>query len=67
MRVKAGGHNVPTIDVRRRFYRGIYNLFHLYRPLLDFWMLFDHITMPPPIRGLRQNTIGNNWGTVLFN
>ncbi|KAF0154887.1 MAG: hypothetical protein FD159_2430 [Syntrophaceae bacterium] len=42
MRVKAGGHDVPTLDVKRRFYRGIYNLFHLYRPLLDFWMLFDN-------------------------
>ena len=42
MRVKAGGHDVPTLDVKRRFYRGVYNLFHLYRPLLDFWMLFDN-------------------------
>ena len=42
MRVKAGGHDVPTLDVKRRFYRGNYNFFHLYRTLLDFWMLFDN-------------------------
>jgi predicted ABC-type ATPase len=47
MRVKAGGHDVPIIDVKRRFYRGIYNLFHLYRPLLDFWMLFDNSSTIP--------------------
>jgi predicted ABC-type ATPase len=47
MRVKAGGHNVPTVDVKRRFYRGIYNLFNLYRPLLDFWMLFDNSSTMP--------------------
>ena len=41
-RVRAGGHDVPPDVVRRRFTRSIYNFFHLYRPLLDSWMLFDN-------------------------
>lgn len=41
-RVSEGGHDVPAIDVKRRFYRGFYNLFKFYRPLLDSWMLFNN-------------------------
>jgi predicted ABC-type ATPase len=41
-RVRAGGHDVPPEVVRRRFVRSVYNFFHLYRPLLDSWMLFDN-------------------------
>lgn len=41
-RVSEGGHNVPAGDVRRRFYRGLYNFFKFYKPLLDTWMLFDN-------------------------
>ncbi len=46
-RVAEGGHNVPDEDVRRRFSRGIYNLFKLYEPLLDSWMLFDNSKAKP--------------------
>lgn len=46
-RVKAGGHYVPTSDVKRRFHRGIDNLFNLYMPLLDFWMIFDNSGASP--------------------
>lgn len=46
-RVKAGGHDVPSSDVKRRFSRGIYNLFNLYRPLLDFWTIFDNSGTTP--------------------
>lgn len=41
-RVAEGGHNVPAEDVRRRFTRGIYNFFNLYRPLFNSWLLFDN-------------------------
>ena len=43
-RVRKGGHNVPTADVRRRFPGTLDNLFHLYRPLLDTLRFF---TIPP--------------------
>ncbi len=41
-RVSEGGHDVPAEDVRRRFTRGIYNFFNLYRPLFNSWLLFDN-------------------------
>ena len=41
-RVKSGGHNVPAVDVRRRFRRSIDNFFKVYEPLADAWMLFDN-------------------------
>lgn len=41
-RVKRGGHSIPEPVVRRRFARGIRNLFEIYRPLSDSWTLFDN-------------------------
>jgi predicted ABC-type ATPase len=41
-RVAAGGHDVPEETVRRRFERGLHNLFHLYPDLVDSWILFDN-------------------------
>ena len=46
-RVRRGGHNIPEQVVRRRFHKGIQNLFTLYRPLLDLWMLFDNSGAEP--------------------
>ena len=46
-RVKLGGHNVPEEDVRRRFTRGLRNLFQLYRVEVDTWILFEN-TEPKP-------------------
>ena len=42
-----GGHNVPENVVRRRFYRGLPNFLQIYRPLMDFWALFDNSTDSP--------------------
>ncbi len=41
-RVSSGGHFVPEEVVRRRFKRGSVNLFRLYEPLLDRYLLFDN-------------------------
>lgn len=41
-RVSRGGHNVPAEVVRRRFARGVPNLFHVYRDLCDTIVLFDN-------------------------
>lgn len=41
-RVASGGHDVPAIDVRRRFQRGIYNFLAYYRQLADTWLLFNN-------------------------
>ena len=48
-RVREGGHPVPEPVIRRRFVLGIRNFFHLYRPLLDSWLLFDNSWLPPRI------------------
>jgi predicted ABC-type ATPase len=46
-RVESGGHNVPELDVRRRFGRTLINLFTLYRPLLDTLHFFDNSSDRP--------------------
>ena len=41
-RVTSGGHDVPAVDVTRRFHRGLYNFLKLYKPLADTWLLFNN-------------------------
>ena len=41
-RVKEGGHNIPTDVVKRRYKKGIYNLFELYLPVIDSVLIFDN-------------------------
>jgi predicted ABC-type ATPase len=36
-RVRAGGHDIPTESIRRRYGRGIKNLFELYLPIATNW------------------------------
>lgn len=48
-RVEDGGHDVTQQDVKRRFHRGLYNFFKLYRPILDSWMLFDNSSTIPTL------------------
>jgi predicted ABC-type ATPase len=40
-RVSMGGHNVPEVDVRRRFTRSWSNFTARYQPLVDRWWVFD--------------------------
>lgn len=42
LRVGEGGHDVPEADVRRRYRRGLANLFTLYLPLADGWSIYDN-------------------------
>lgn len=46
-RVRSGGHNVPAVDVRRRFRRSVENFLGAYQPMLDSWMLFDNSRETP--------------------
>ncbi len=41
-RVREGGHDIPTPVLRRRYRSGIVNLFQLYMPVVDYWMVFDN-------------------------
>ncbi|HPS84178.1 MAG TPA: zeta toxin family protein [Bacteroidales bacterium] len=45
-RVSEGGHNIPEPVIRRRYDAGIKNLFRLYIPICDYWMLFDNSRLP---------------------
>jgi predicted ABC-type ATPase len=40
-RVLSGGHSVPEEVVRRRFTRGLVNLFSVYEPIVDTSLIFD--------------------------
>jgi predicted ABC-type ATPase len=41
-RVKLGGHSIPEEIIRRRYQRGLYNFFHIYRTLVRSWEIYDN-------------------------
>ena len=41
-RVIEGGHNIPEPVIKRRYFSGLKNLFDLYIPNCDYWMIFDN-------------------------
>jgi len=41
LRVSDGGHDVPEDVIRRRFHRGLKNLFEIYAPMADDWSIYD--------------------------
>ena len=45
-RVLEGGHNIPEKIIRRRYYSGLKNLFNIYIPVCDYWMLFNNSVSP---------------------
>lgn len=47
LRVKKGGHHVPTQDINRRYPRLLENLTELYLPLADEWYFWDSRGFPP--------------------
>ena len=42
MGVAQGGHAIPEAVIRRRYAAGWRNYENLYRPLLDFWQVYDN-------------------------
>ncbi|MEZ6132162.1 MAG: zeta toxin family protein [Planctomycetaceae bacterium] len=57
-RVRKGGHSIPEPVIRRRFKRGLHNLFHRYRSLVDDCWLFDGANFPPrPVAVWRNGTL----------
>ena len=46
IRVKEGGHNIPEETIRRRYDLGIKNMFNLYIPVADYWMVIDNSNSP---------------------
>lgn len=41
-RVEQGGHNIPEEIIRRRYERGLQNLFKHYIPIVDSWTLINN-------------------------
>ena len=54
-RVASGGHNVPAVDVRRRFRRSVENFFKIYEPHLDSWIFFDNSGEIPSLVAEKNN------------
>ncbi|MBP7704968.1 MAG: zeta toxin family protein [Caulobacter sp.] len=47
-RVSRGGHDVPEVDLRRRFGRSLANL-ELFKPLVDDWEVWDNSADQPAL------------------
>lgn len=45
-RVRKGGHNNPVEIIERRYSEGIDNLFNIYMPIVDTWILVDNSKTP---------------------
>ena len=58
LRVKLGGHNIPQVDVIRRFQRSLHNFFELYLPLADRWTVLDNASgaLKPIAHGTARRT-----------
>jgi predicted ABC-type ATPase len=48
-RVRRGGHAIPSTEIRRRYQRGVNNLFGLYIPLADTWAVYDNSERRRPV------------------
>jgi predicted ABC-type ATPase len=46
-RIAKGGHSIPGDVIERRYHRGISNLFNLYIPVCDRWMIVNNETITP--------------------
>ena len=62
-RVSKGGHNIPLDVIHTRYYRGIYNLFNIYMPIVDSWIIADNSQLPREI--IAEGGIGKD--TKIYN
>lgn len=49
LRVSEGGHSIPKNVIVRRYYAGLRNLFQIFMPIVDYWMLVDNTRTPREI------------------
>jgi predicted ABC-type ATPase len=45
-RVLEGGHDIPKVIITRRYFAGLSNLFNIYIPICDYWMIFNNSVSP---------------------
>ena len=53
-RVTEGGHNIENKIIRRRYKRGLINLFEIYLPIIDELMIFDNSEAKPELIAEKQ-------------
>lgn len=68
-RVQEGGHNIPESVIRRRYDRGLSNLFSLYIPVVSAVCVYDGASFPPApiaeIEGERVRVFDyNRWQSI---
>ena len=44
-----GGHNIRELDIRRRYDRGLKNLFDIYLPIVDDVWIMNASVIPPDL------------------
>jgi predicted ABC-type ATPase len=54
-RQKRGGHYVTGEDVRRRYFRSIYNMKYLYCPIANDWFFYDNSDKSPTFIAKKEN------------
>lgn len=42
VRVREGGHNIPKDVIERRYAKGLSNLFNLYIPVVNKWIILNN-------------------------
>jgi len=62
-RIIAGGHSIPENVIRRRYWSGMRNLFNIYIPLSDRWLLINNSDTPSSLiaegSGMKETKIYN--------
>lgn len=53
-RVLEGGHNIDNETIKRRYYRGIKNLFEIYLPIVNEIMIFDNSFQNPELIAIKS-------------
>jgi len=56
-RVLEGGHNIAENVIRRRYFSGIKNLFKLFIPICNYWLLIDNSN--PALELIAEGNFGN--------
>lgn len=57
-RVASGGHNIPIDVIYRRYWNGLYNLFDIFVPIVDYWSLYENGCAMNPV--VVNNNVLNN-------
>lgn len=57
IRVLEGGHNIPSEIIKRRYFKGIQNLFNIYLNIVDSTFIFDNSYGTPEL--IAQQLTGN--------